>query len=139
MTRLRDDFDLIPSAVEEMLRFESPLQRTTFRLTTQPIVIGSTLIEQGQQVSAVIGAANRDRTQFPRPEIFDIARRPNRHLAFGLGIHSCIGPALTRMEARVAFQVLLEAFPRLRLGASPPAWNTVSSAVRGLRSLPVVF
>jgi cytochrome P450 len=130
--------DLLPLAVEEMLRFESPVQRATFRVTTKSFEIGHTTIEQGQQVSAVIGAANRDPDQFPQPDTFDMMRQPNRHLAFGLGMHFCLGAPLARTEARIGFARLLEQLPNLQLVSQTPDWST-NTFFRGLRRLPVTF
>ncbi len=128
----------ITSAVEEMLRFESPVQRATFRVTTSAIEIGGTTLEKGQQVSAVIGAANRDPAQFPDPDRFDVTRHPNRHLAFGLGIHFCLGAPLARAEARMGFIHLLQKLPTLRLVNEVPDWGP-NTFFRGLRSLPLDF
>jgi cytochrome P450 len=136
--RLKGDPGLLPSAIEEMLRFESPVQRATFRITKEAIEIGGTTIEKNQQISAVIGAANRDPDQFLHAEEFDIARQPNRHLAFGLGIHFCLGAPLARTEARIGFERLLEQFPDLHLASETPRWNP-NTFFRGLTILPVVF
>lgn len=138
LAMLREDPSLVPGAVDEMLRFESPLQRTTFRITAAPCTIGRCRLEEGQQVSAVIGAANRDPDQFPSPDVFDVRRSPNQHLAFGAGIHKCLGERLARLEARVAFTRLLERFPRLRLVDSEPDWQD-QTLLRGLRSLRIRF
>ncbi len=135
---LKNDPDCLPTAIEEMLRFESPVQRATFRLTTETVEMGGTPIEKGQQVSAVMGAANRDPNQFPQPDTFDITRQPNRHLAFGLGIHFCLGAPLARAEARIGFARLLEQLPDLRLASSTPNWSA-NTFFRSLRVLPVVF
>jgi hypothetical protein len=86
----------------------------------------------------VIGAANRDPAQFPEPDRFDVTRRPNRHLAFGLGIHFCLGAPLARAEARIGFTRLLEALPTLRLVNQVPDWSP-NTFFRGLRSLPLAF
>jgi cytochrome P450 len=138
LAQLKSQPDLLPSAIEEMLRFESPVQRATFRLAIEAIEIGGAAIEKGQQVSAVIGAANRDAEQFPQPDTFDIARQPNRHVAFGLGIHFCLGAPLARAEARIGFARLLERFPNLRLVNPAPDWNA-NTFFRGLKTLPVAF
>ena len=138
LTLLKNRPELLPSAVEEMLRFESPVQRATFRLTTETFEIGSTTLEKGQQVSAVIGAANRDPDPFPQPDTFDITRQPNRHLAFGLGIHFCLGAPLARMEARIGFARLLEQLPNLQLVSQTPDWSA-NTFFRGLRTLLVAF
>jgi cytochrome P450 len=131
--------DLVPGAIEEIMRFESPVQRTSFRVTTESMTIGGVDIPKGQQVSAVIGSANRDAEHFDQPDRFDIERHPNRHLAFGAGIHACLGPALARLEGKVAFQRLLERTRELRLADPQPRWNTSTGAMRGLTSLPILL
>jgi len=130
--------DLMPSAVEEMLRYESPIQRATFRMTKVPVEMGGTMIPKGQQVSAVIGAANRDPEIFPEPETFDITRQPNRHVAFGFGAHFCFGAPLARAQARLGFSRLLERLPNLRLANETPEWG-MTTFFRGLDALPVTF
>ena len=136
--RLRAVPELLPSAIEEMLRFESPVQRGTFRVTTAPVEIGGMTFGPGEQVSAVLGAANRDPDQFPDADSFDISRSPNRHLAFGLGIHFCLGSALARTEARIGFGRLFDRLPNLRLASETADWNQ-NTLIRGLRTLPLVF
>jgi cytochrome P450 len=106
---LRDDPTLIPSALEEVLRYRSPIQRTP-RIAKEDTMIADHLIKKGQVVYCWLGAANRDPEQFPHPEQFDITRSPNRHLAFGQGIHFCLGASLARLEARIALECLLERF-----------------------------
>jgi cytochrome P450 len=133
---LQEQPELLESAIEEMLRYESPVQRATFRGTLQPLTVAGQTIEAGQQVSAVIGAANRDPAAFPEPNRFDIRRRPNRHLAFGRGIHFCLGAPLARTEARIAFGQLLAGFRDMELATDTPAWNG-NTFLRGLISLPV--
>ena len=133
---LRSRGDLLPSAVEEILRFESPAQRSTFRIATDPVEIGGFLVEPGQQISVIIGAANRDEAEFHNPGVFDIRRTPNRHLAFGQGVHSCLGKGLARAEARIAIGKIIEHLPSLRLVESTPLWRK-NSFFRGLASLPV--
>ncbi len=135
---LREEPQLIEKAIDEMLRFESPLQRTTFRVAAQDFDIGGFKIEKGQQIATVIGAANRDPEQFPDPDRFDIRRNPNMHLAFGLGIHKCLGERLARTEARIAFCRLLEAFPKIRLCSAKADWQQ-KTLFRGLRTLAVQF
>ena len=127
--------ELVDSAVEEMLRYESPEQRTTFRITVAPVTIGGHDLVPGDQVGVVIGAANRDDTVFADAERFDITRNPNPHLAFGIGAHNCLGKGLARLEARVAIPLVLEAFPRLALAAEPQ-WRR-NSFFRALERLPV--
>ncbi len=138
MEMLKTRPDLMTSAVEEMLRYEAPFQRATFRLTKEPMEIGGTVIPVGQQVSGVLGAANRDPEVFPEPDRFDITRQPNRHLAFGYGIHFCFGAPLARAEARIAFTRLLERLPGIRMANDTPDWSSNTFA-RGLETLPVTF
>lgn len=136
MALLRDRPDLIDSAVEEMLRYESPVQRGTGRFTTASLEIAGQKIEAGQQVSALFGAANRDATRFPEPDRFDIRRKSNRHLAFGFGIHFCLGAPLARAEATLAFPRLLHRFERMKLMDKEPEWQE-NTFMRGLRRLRV--
>ena len=126
--RIKRDPTLIGGAVEEMLRFESPIQQGTFRVTTASIEASGVTIPQGQQVTAIIGAANRDPEQFPDPDRFDISRNPNRHLSFGLGIHFCLGASLARTEAKIGFTRLMEMLPELRLAREEPGWMPFSVA-----------
>jgi cytochrome P450 len=128
----------VPFAVEEVLRFECPVQRSTFRVATDSLDVRGTTIAKGDQVSAVIGAANRDPRQFADPDRFDARRHPNRHLAFGLGAHFCIGANLARTEARIAFTRLLQRLPGIRLVTDTADWNP-STFFRGLKTLPVVL
>jgi cytochrome P450 len=136
MELLRREAGLLDSAVDEMLRYESPLQRATFRVTREAFEVGGRVIEPGQQVSAVLASANRDERQFDEAARFDIRRRPNRHLAFGLGIHRCLGERLARLEARIAFGRLLERTSAIELTAAP-TWRALTM-FRGLGSLPIV-
>ena len=138
MTRLRENPGLLDSAIDEMLRFESPLQRSTYRVTTKAFSIGDFRLKKDQQVSAVIGAANRDPDQFSNPDVFDIARKPNRHVSFGLGIHKCLGERLARLEARIAFRSLLENFSHIELASTEADWQQ-KTLFRGLKSLHIQF
>jgi pimeloyl-[acyl-carrier protein] synthase len=135
---LKKNPDLLPTAIEEMLRYESPVQRATFRLSKEPMEIGGTQIPEGQQVSLILGAANRDPEVFSDPDTFDVTRQPNRHLAFGHGIHFCFGAPLGRAEARIGFSRLLERLPNLQLATDTPQWGA-TTFFRGLDRLPVVF
>lgn len=135
---LRAHPEALPAAIEEILRYESPEQRTSFRIALEPLEVGGHRIAAGEQIGVIIGSANRDGTEFPDPDRFDITRTPNRHVAFGFGIHNCMGKHLSRLEARVAFAQILERFPGLRLAADPPVWRR-NSFFRGLTTLPVKF
>ncbi len=128
---------LLPSAVEELLRWDSPVQRTG-RIAATDVELGGTLIPKGALVSAVLGAANRDPAHFPEPDRLDLARPDNRHLAFGWGIHFCLGAPLARVEGQIAIGALARRLPGLALATDRPEWRE-SSALRGLRALPVTF
>ena len=133
---LKSDPGLLDSGIEEMLRYESPVQRATARWTLDATDFGGQTIEPMQQVSAVIGAANRDPRQFSHPERFDVTRSPNQHLGFGRGIHLCLGAPLARAEARIAFDRILTRYPTLELRSDTPDWNG-NTFIRGLNSLRV--
>jgi cytochrome P450 len=135
MARLRDDPSLTPSAVEELLRYESPSQHTA-RIAPPDTAIGGQRIEAGQAVIAVMGAANRDPRRFPDPDRLDLARTDNRHLAFGWAAHFCFGAPLARMEAQIAFDTILRRLPDLRLDSAPLRWRP-NLGLRGLTELPV--
>ncbi len=136
LERLRREPTWLDPAIEELLRFESPLQRASFRVSTRAVQIGATRVEAGQQLAAVLGAANRDERQFPDPDRFDITRSPNRHLGFGSGAHRCLGERLARLEARIAFARLLERASVLELGRERPRWRN-KTMFRGLEALIV--
>ena len=114
ITKLRDDPDLIDPMVEEVLRYQAPIQINNRQATCDQVLSGVT-IPAGTTVHLMINAANRDPQQFADPDMFDITRRPNRHLSFGLGVHICAGNALARMEAAIAFEKLFNRFPNLQL------------------------
>ena len=140
LQRLQADPALLPDAVEEMLRYDCPVERAPMRYAAEDVVLGGVTIRRGDAVSVVLGAANRDPGQFAAPDRFDIGRSPNRHLAFGLGIHYCLGAPLARLEGRVAVGALLQRLPGLRLAipASELRWRS-HPIMRGLRRLPVVW
>lgn len=106
---------LAESAIEELLRYTSPLDVSTFRIAREDVAIGSVTIPRGDVVVGVLGSANRDESQFPSPDTLDLAREPNRHLAFGAGGHFCLGAPLARLESRIALTTLFRRFPELRL------------------------
>jgi len=134
---LRNDLSLIPSAVEELLRYESPSQHTA-RLAQDDIELGGKLIRKRQAVYAVMGAANRDPERFPDPDRIDIRRKDNRHVAFGFGAHFCFGAPLARLEAQVAFAVLLRRLQNPQLKPGPVSWRN-NLGLRGLNALPLSF
>jgi cytochrome P450 len=137
LQRLHLDQALGKSAVEEVLRYEPPIQFTA-RVARADIALDDKTIRPGQMVVALLGAANHDPAVFPDPERLDIARAPNPHLAFGAGPHFCLGAPLVRLGGEVALGTLVSRFPRLRLAADPPRWRN-SAIPRGLQSLVVAL
>jgi cytochrome P450 len=135
--RLRADLSLIPSAVEEMLRYEPPSQHTA-RLAPDDVELGGKRILKRQAVIAVMAAGNRDPARFPDPDRFDVTRNDNRHLSFGWAAHFCFGAALARIEGQVAFEQMLRRLPGLTLEPEPLVWRT-NLGLRGLKALPVRF
>lgn len=130
--------DMIPRAIEEVLRFESPLQRSNFRIVTETIDINGNIMKPGEQLSVVIASANRDENIFEDPNSFDIQREVNPHIAFGIGVHNCIGKQLARVEARIAFEKIIAHFPNMKLQSTVPKWRR-STFFRGLESLYVTL
>jgi cytochrome P450 len=137
LARLRGDQSLVPSAVEEFLRYDSPVQLTN-RQAHEDVEMGGKRIRAGQMVHLVLGAANRDPAAFPDPNRLDVARNPNKHVAFGFSHHFCLGAALARLESRIAFDTLLRRFPDLRLETSTPS-RQENFILRGLKSLPILL
>ena len=119
LNRLRAQPALIEPAVEEMLRFCGPIQATKPAYARQAVEVHGVAIPKGAAVMPLLGSANRDPTVFPDPDVFDIDRTPNRHLAFGHGVHYCLGATLSRLETRVAINNLLARNPNLRLAVEP--------------------
>jgi cytochrome P450 PksS len=136
--RLRADPSLIETALEELLRFESPAETSTHRYARDDLEIAGTRIPRGSLVLGVIASANRDERAFPDADRLDLARQPNRHLSFGHGGHFCVGAALARMEGRVAIATLLHRLPKLRLAQdqSQLTWRG-GLVLRGITRLPV--
>jgi len=134
LAKLRADPALVPSAVEEMLRYDGPIQLNNRRLLA-PMGLGGATRPAGTPITIGIGAANRDPAQFPDPERFDVARKPNRHIAFGQGDHVCVGMNVARMEGRIAFSRLLARFPKIALNGQPERDRRVR--FRGFKTLPV--
>jgi len=138
LARLRADPSLLPAAVEELLRFTNPLNHATDRFTTQDMTVGDVVIPAGEWVFMAISSANRDPDRFPDPDRLDLSRDTSGHLAFGHGIHYCLGASLARVEAEVALGALFTRFPGLSLAVPPEElrWRPVS-LMNGLESLPV--
>ena len=139
MEKLRRDSSLVKSAVEEFLRYTSPVFMVP-RYARENVIVGETKIERGEMMLCVLGSANRDEAVFSNPDTPDITRRNNRHLAFGQGVHFCLGAHLARMEAQIAVGTLLRRMPDLRLKNAPQSlsWSR-SLLMRGLESLAVEF
>ncbi|MGH3777116.1 MAG: cytochrome P450 family protein [Pseudonocardiaceae bacterium] len=140
LTLLRTQPDLLPDAVEELLRFDGPVQVATFRMTAEPVDIGGITIPAGEIVAPGLLAANRDPACTAQPDALDITRTNNPHLAFGHGIHHCLGAPLARLEGRIALGTLLSRFPRLRLAvpAEQLTWRP-GVLMNGLTALPVAM
>jgi cytochrome P450 len=135
LQRLRADPGLLPTAVEELMRFDSPLQLFE-RTATADVQLGGITVREGQKVAALLGAANRDPAVFADPDRLDVGRTDNPHVTFGAGVHFCIGAPLARVELQASFGALLERTSRLELGA--PARRRPEFVIRGLSELPVV-
>ena len=136
---LREHRELLPRAIEEILRYDGPVQATV-RFPKAAAEVGGTEIPAGTVAFVILAAANRDPAKFPQPEKFDITRDPNDHVAFGEGIHFCIGAPLARLEAAIAFAVTLDRFSHLSL--KDPEFKPKykgSYGVRGLESLPLLI
>ncbi|MFD6434739.1 cytochrome P450 [Streptomyces venezuelae] len=140
LAALRADWSLLENAVEEMLRYEGAVETTAFRYTKEPVEIGGVRVDSGESVAVVLAAASRDPRKFAEPDRFDIRRDARGHMAFGYGIHHCLGAPLARMQGAIAFRTLLERCPGLALDADPEtlSWRP-SLMLRGLHQLPVTF
>ncbi len=133
--RLESDPALIGSAIEELLRYDSPVQ-AAFRRALVDFELRDQRIRQGDHVLLLLGAANRDPDQFDEPDTLDLGRRDNRHVAFSLGPHFCLGAAIARLEGQIAVQTLFKRFPAMHLATGPLSWRP-NVLFRGLESLAV--
>jgi cytochrome P450 len=140
LRKLKDDPSLIKPAVEELLRYDGPVETSTERFAREDVDMGRTVIPRGEMVLVVLAAADHDPERFSDPDDLDITRTDNRHLAFGKGIHHCLGAPLARMEGQIAISTLLRRMPNLRLKEPPESlsWRP-GMILRGLRGLPVEF
>ncbi|MFI9464250.1 cytochrome P450 [Streptomyces xiamenensis] len=131
---------LLASAVEELLRYDGPVELATWRFAREPLVLGGQRVERGDPVLVVLAGADRDPRRFERPDVLDLARRDNQHLGYGHGIHYCLGAPLARLEGRAAIGMLLSELPDIRLAVDPDDLRWRGGLImRGLRSLPVEF
>ncbi len=137
LARVREAPWRLPAAIEEALRWESPVQRT-WRIAKADVELASQRIPAGALVVLLLGAANRDPARFPEPDRFDLDRRAAGHLAFSAGVHACLGAALARQETQAAIETLLRRWPSLRLTSDRPAWRPTTT-LRGLATLPVTW
>lgn len=137
LERLRFSPDLMTSAIEEMLRYEAPLQRNPRRVAVDVDVNGH-LLREGDFVLQILGSANHDPAHFPDPDLFDIGRKPNRHLTFGHGIHYCLGAPLAKLEASIAFAAVMERMPNLRPLNEQQSWMR-HGLIRGMNAYPVTW
>jgi cytochrome P450 len=136
--RLRAEPALLPGAIEEFLRFEGPVETSTYRYATEDLELGGVAISAGDAVLVSLLAADRDETRFPDPDELRLDRTQNPHLAFGHGIHYCLGAPLARLEGQIAFGKLLARFPELRADPSAALSWRPGFLIRGLNELPVV-
>jgi len=140
LQKLKEDPSLIKPAIEELLRYDGPVETSTERFAREDVAIGNTVIPKGEMVMVVIAAADHDPERFPEPDALDITRADNKHLAFGKGIHHCLGAPLARMEGQIALGTLLRRMPDLWLKGSLESltWRP-GMVLRGLKGLPVEF
>ncbi|UOQ43281.1 cytochrome P450 [Halobacillus salinarum] len=134
LDKLINDLSLTETAVEECLRYYSPVDFSTARWAEEELTLRGRTIKRGDLVLASLSSANRDEKKFDNPDEFDITRKPNSHIAFGYGIHFCLGAPLARLEGKIAFQKLLTAFPHIKLAEKRPEWRNMF-LLRGLKQL----
>lgn len=134
LARLRDDESLVPTALEEMIRFDAPLQLFE-RTAIEDMQVGEVTVRAGERVAALLGSANRDPAAFDDADVFDITRAPNHHIGFGAGLHHCLGAPLARMELQISLPTLLRRFPRLAPAGEPVRRPTF--VLRGYQRVPV--
>lgn len=137
LERLASNPETLNSGIEELLRFNSPTQHTG-RVAPEDVLLGGKEIRQGQSVTIVVGAANRDPLRFSEPDTLDLTREDNRHLAFGWAAHYCLGAPLARLAGQIAFTVLTKRLENIALGDGKPRWREMA-AMRGLTFLPLTF
>jgi cytochrome P450 len=134
LARLRADHDLVASAIEEMIRFDAPLQLFE-RTAREDMQVGDVTVRAGERVAALMGSANREPNAFEDADVFDIGRQPNHHIGFGAGVHHCLGAPLARMELQISLPTLLDRFPDLHSAGDPVRRPTF--VLRGYESVPL--
>jgi len=140
LEKLRSEPAIIKPAIEELVRYVCPLEMATERYAREDITIAGTTIPRGELVLAVIGSANRDANYFDNPDTLDVTRENNKHLAFGLGAHYCLGAPLSRLEGQISISTLIRRMPNLRLSIAPDQIRWRGGIIlRGLEALPVSF
>ena len=137
---LQADPTLMPNAIEELLRYDGPVERATLRFAAEDLKLGGQQIRRGEALAVVLGSANRDAAQFDQPDTLDVTRDNSRHLAFGYGVHYCVGAPLARLEGRIALTTLLQRLPNLRLAVPVEelTWR-FNPILRGMNHLPVAW
>lgn len=137
---LKANPDHMAAAIEELLRYDGPVERATMRFAAEDVEVGGQLIRRSEPVAVVLGSANRDPAAFPQPDTLDLTREENRHLAFGYGVHYCVGAPLARLEGRIALNTLLRRLPNLRLAAPVEDlhWR-FNPILRGMQHLPLAW
>jgi cytochrome P450 len=137
--QLRENPSLIPSFIEESLRYYSPVMSLPSRFATRDVELGGQQIKKGDQVIAWLGSANRDEAKFPNADQFIMDRSPNQHLGFGWGIHFCLGAPLARLEAQVALSALISRLPNIKLAEGTELTPIRAVLVYGVKELPITF
>ncbi|MFI8425840.1 cytochrome P450 [Streptomyces sp. NPDC085479] len=138
LAAVRSEPELLDGVIEETLRWDGPVENATYRFSRESLTIGGTRIPAREPVLVSLASGDRDERRFPEPDRFDVRRDPRGHLAFGHGIHYCLGAPLARMEARIALRTLLDRFPDLALDTDPGDWEWLPGfLMRGVRRLPV--
>ena len=137
---LRRQPELIEGAIEELLRYEGPVEMATMRYAAEDVTVGDIHIRWGTPVVVILGGANRDPRSFSEPAALEVSRDAKQHIGFGYGVHYCVGAPLARLEARIAFETILSRLPNIRLTVPDASLKyTESAVVHGVKSLPITW